>query len=352
MKPIIKKTSKTKGLPPGSLVYVGDKKTENPDISILDYNSKDSKEIKCKKIEECFSYKNKTSITWINIDGLNEEIIPKIGEKFEIHPLVLEDILNTYQRPKIENYGKYIFIVLKMLILDENNNVSIQQISFILSKNMVISFQEKKGDVFDSIRERIRNNKGRIRKRGSDYLVYSLLDSIVDNYFSILEKVSEKIEIIEDKLIENPEPETLQEIHRLKREMIFVRKSIWPLREVINSLYREESKIIKNTTHVFLRDLYDHTIQVIDTVESFRDMISGMLDIYMSSVSNKMNEVMKVLTIFAAIFIPLTFIAGVYGMNFHYMPELGYQIGYPLVLILMLLVGITLLIYFKRKKWL
>lgn len=210
MKHLLKKTSKTKNLPPGSLVYIGDKKTDSPEFSIIDYNSKDFKDIKCKKVEECFTYKNKRSISWINIDGLGEEVISKLGKNFDIHPLVLEDILDTDQRPKIEDYDKYIFIVLKMLRLDEDSNVSIEQISFILTRNMVISFQEIKGDVFDSTRERIRNNKGRIRKMGADYLLYSLIDAIVDNYFLILEKVSEKNEIIEDKLIENPEPETLQ----------------------------------------------------------------------------------------------------------------------------------------------
>ncbi len=353
MRNIIKKTSKTKGLPPGSLVYIGDKKQEKPDISILDYNSKDFKEIKYKKVEDCFSFKNKRSVTWVNIDGINDtDIISKIGKNFDIHSLVLEDILNTDQRPKLEDYDNYIFIVLKMLHLDENNNITIEQISFILTRNMVISFQEMKGDVFDSIRERIRNNKGRIRKMGADYLLYSLIDSIVDNYFLILEKISEKIETIEEELIENPIPETLQEIYRLKREMIFLRKSIWPLREVISGLMREESRLIRKTTNIFLRDLYDHTIQVIDTVESFRDMISGMLDIYMSSVSNKMNEVMKVLTIFAAIFIPLTFIAGVYGMNFTVMPELTWVWGYPMALFIMISVACIMLVYFKRKKWL
>ena len=353
MRHIIKKASKSKDLPPGSLVYIGDKKAEKPEISIIDYTSKDLKEIQCKKIEECFKYKSKRSVTWINIDGIsNTETISKIGKNFDLHPLVLEDILNTDQRPKIEDYGDYIFIVLKMLCHDENNKLSIEQISFILTRNMVISFQETKGDVFNAIRERIRKNKGRIRKMGADYLIYSLIDSIVDNYFSILEKVSEKIEIIEDKLIENPEPELVQDIHKLKREMIFVRKSVWPLREIISGILREESKLIRKTTNVFLKDLYDHTIQVIDTVETFRDIISGMLDIYMTSISNRTNEVMKVLTIFAAIFIPLTFIAGVYGMNFSVMPELNWTWGYPMALIIMISVATVMLIYFKRKKWL
>jgi len=349
----IKKRSKTKGLPPGSLIYTGEKKTEKPEISIIDYNSKNLNEIKCKKVEDCFKYKNRRNVTWINVDGISDtETISKIGKNFDIHPLALEDILDTEQRPKIEDYNEYIFVVLKMLHHDEENNISIEQISFILSKNIVISFQELKGDVFDSIRDRLRNNKGRIRKMGSDYLLYALIDSIIDNYFVILEKVSERIEEIEDDLIKNPEPETLQEIHHLRRQMIFVRKSIWPLREVISSLLREESRLIRKTTLVFLRDIYDHTIQVIDTVETFRDIISGMFEMYMSNISNKTNEVMKVLTIFAAIFIPLTFIAGVYGMNFSIMPELNWRWGYPMAWIIMISVAIVMLFYFKRKKWL
>ena len=242
--------------------------------------------------------------------------------------------------------------VLKMLFIDnKTHETHSEQVSIILGKNFVISFQEKIGDVFDSVRDRIRSGKGRIRKMGADYLAYALIDAIIDNYFTILETISEKVEGIENEVISNPKPEILQQIYNLKREMIFLRKSVWPLREVINGLLREESGLIKKETHIYLRDLYDHTIQVIDSIETFRDMISGMLDIYMSSVSNKMNEVMKVLTIFAAIFIPLTFIAGVYGMNFQYMPELSLTWAYPAVWTVIIIVGLSLLFYFKHKKW-
>ena len=223
--------------------------------------------------------------------------------------------------------------------------------SLILGQNFVISFQEAVGDVFESVRERIRGSKGRIRKMGADYLAYALIDAIVDNYYVILEKIGETIENMQEDIIKNPDPETLQEIYKLKRDMIYLRKSVWPLREVLNGLLREESKLIRKTTHIYLRDLYDHTIQVIDTIETYRDMISGMLDIYMSSISNKMNEVMKVLTIFAAIFIPLTFIAGVYGMNFKHMPELSIPWAYPAVWVIIVLVGVSLLVFFKHKKW-
>ena len=350
----IKKSSKTKGLPPGTLVHIGDKKTEKTEIKVIDYNSRNLNEFVCKKVDDCFSYSKKNSVSWLNIDGVSDiDIIEKIGKNFNIHSLVLEDIVNTDQRPKLEDHEKYVFIVLKMLHYDEvKHETKVEQISFILTRSCVISFQEMKGDVFDAVRERIRSNKGRIRKMGPDYLLYALIDAIVDNYFVILEKIGERIENMEEILVDDPSPKTLQNIYNIKREMVFIRKSVWPLREVISGLVREESRLFRKTTNVFLRDVYDHTIQVIDTVETFRDMVSGMLDIYMSSVSNKMNEVMKVLTIFAAIFIPLTFIAGVYGMNFENMPELGWQWGYPMVWIAIIIVSVSMLLYFKHKKWL
>jgi len=351
---MIKRSSTTIGLPPGSLVHIGEKRDAKVKISVIDYDEKNFEEKEIINAEECFSFKEKSTVTWINVDGVHQvDIVEKIGKYFGLHPLVLEDIVNTGQRPKIEDFEGYIFIVLKMLYNSEKDDeIKAEQISLIFGKNFVLSFQETEGDVFDFVRERIRNSKGRIRKAGSDYLIYSLLDAIVDNYFVVLEKIGEKVEVMEEELVTNPIPETLQSIHNMKREMIFLRKSVWPLREVISGLQRGESNLIQKSTGVYLRDMYDHTIQVIDTIETFRDMISGMLDIYISSVSNKMNEVMKVLTIFAAIFIPLTFIAGVYGMNFQYMPELGLQWGYFIVLFIMLLVGLSLVMFFKRKHWL
>jgi magnesium transporter len=261
--------------------------------------------------------------------------------------------MNTGQRPKMEDFDDYLFIVLKMFHYDEKENeTKTEQVSLILSTNYVISFQESEGDVFDPIRERMRTDRGRIRKMGADYLAYTLIDAIVDNYFMVLEKIGEKIEDIEDELVKNPTPEVLQTIHRLKRELIFLRKSVWPLREVISRLERWESPLINKSIDIYLRDVYDHTIQVIDSLETFRDMLSGMLDIYLSSVSNRMNEVMKVLTIIATIFIPLTLIAGIYGMNFRYMPELDWVWGYPMVYVIMLAISAVMLMYFRRKKWL
>jgi magnesium transporter len=307
-----------------------------------------------KEIDDAFLFKDDKRITWINIEGLQKiSIIEKIGNHFNLHPLVLEDIANTGQRPKMEDYTDYLFVVLNMLqYSEEDKEIKREQVSLILGSNWVISFQETEGDVFDTIRERLRSDKGRIRKMGADYLVYVLMDTIVDNYFAVLEKIGEKIEEIEDEIVTNPSPVTLQTMHDLKRQMIMLRKSIWPLREVINRLERWESKLINESTDIFLRDLYDHTIQVVDAVETFRDMLSGMMDIYMSSVSNRMNEVMKVLTIIATIFLPLTLVAGIYGMNFRIMPELQWEMGYPFALLIMLAVGIIMLIYFKRKNWL
>jgi magnesium transporter len=342
------------GLPPGTLVHIGERKTEEVKITIIDYDEKELQEKEAKKVEECFPFKDKPTVTWVNIDGLQKvQTIEKIGVHFGIHPLVLEDILHTGQRPKAEDLGDYLFIVLKMLYHNEREDAMVgEQVSLLLGPNYVISFQEREGDIFNPIRERIRNSKGHIRKGGADYLAYALLDAIVDHYFVILEKLGEKIESLEEELVTNPRSEILQAIHILKRDLIFLRKSVWPLREVISGLEREGSPLITEPTGIYLRDVYDHTIQVIDTIETYRDMVSGMLDIYLSSLSNRMNEVMKVLTIIATIFIPLTFIAGIYGMNFKFMPELEWHWGYPTALIVMLMVVGFMVMYFRRKRWL
>ena len=352
--PRIFSRAKKAGLPPGTLTYLGDKMGEKPAITFIDYDESRIQEKEAVSIEECFPFKETPTVTWINIDGVHDvELIEKLGNHFELHPLIMEDIVNTQQRPKIDDSGSYIFIVLRMLQYDEDaKEIKSEQVSLILGTNFVLSFQESVGDVFEPVRDRLRKSKGRIRKAGADYLAYALLDAVVDNYFVAMEKLGEIIEDIEDTLVTQPTPNTLQTIHSLKSEAISLRKSVWPLREVISSLERAETPLIKKTTRIYLRDVYDHTIQVIDTVESFRDIVTGMLDIYLSSISNRMNEVMKVLTVFAAIFIPLTFIAGVYGMNFVSMPELSWRWGYPAVLILMSLVAAVLLLYFKRKKWL
>jgi magnesium transporter len=349
-----RKQSKKAGLPPGSLVFTGERKLETARITIIDYDENAFQERQVDRVEECFPFKTTPTVTWINIDGLHEvKIIEDIGTHFGLHPLTLEDILHTGQRPKFEDLDSYLFVVLMMLRFDdESQTVLSEQVSLVLGPNFAISFQENIGDVFEQIRDRIRNAKGRIRKMGADYLMYTLLDAVVDSYFGILEKLGEKIEFLEEELVSNPTDRTLRQIHDLKREMVFLRKSVWPLRELINGLERSESVLIEESTGVYLRDVYDHTIQVIDTVESFRDMVSGMLDIYLSSISNRMNAVMKVLTIIATIFIPLTFVAGIYGMNFEHMPELKWRYGYAAVWLVMLVVAGLMILYFRRKKWL
>jgi magnesium transporter len=346
--------SKRAGLSPGTLIHVGRARTERARIRVIDYAENKLEEKELATIEECFPYRDKPTVTWINVDGVHQiEIIEKIGKHFGLHPLILEDIVNTHQRPKCDDYDDHLFIVLKMLGYDEaRGEVSSEQVSLVLGKNYVISFQETEGDVFDPVRERIRGGKGRIRKMGADYLAYALIDAIVDHYFIILEKLGERIETLEEEMVTDPDVDTLTRTHKLKRQMLVLRKCVWPLREVVSRLERGESTLIRKPTHVFLRDVYDHTIQVIDTIETDRDMLSGLLDLYLSTVSNKMNAVMKVLTIIATIFIPLTFIAGIYGMNFEFMPELHWHWGYPIALLIMLAVGVIMLLFFRKRKWL
>jgi magnesium transporter len=342
------------GLPPGSPVYTGEeKKDEEVCISILDFNEDSFEEKHHVAVEDICAYIDTPSKTWINIDGIHsEDIIKKIGEQFGIHPLILEDIMNPNQRAKLDEHEHHIYLVMKMLSFEEDDNeVKGEQISLVLGDHYVISFQERPGDIFNIIRERIRKGKGRIRKMGADYLAYSLVDTIVDNYFLILEKLGEKIEVLENSLEENPGSEILHELHYLKKEMIYLRKSVWPLREVVNNFERIESGLIKKPTKRYLRDVYDHTIQVIDAVEAFKETLMSLHDAYLSQISYRLNSVMKVLTIIATIFIPLTFIAGIYGMNFKYMPELGWRWGYPFAGIIMLAVVLVMLIFFKKKKW-
>jgi len=354
MPKFIKKRSKKAGLPPGTLVHIGEKMSERTKITVFEFDELSFQEREPENLGECFLFKKEPTVTWVNVHGVHEvEILEKFGNCFGVHPLVMEDILNTDQRPKIENYGEDLFIVLKMLSYDEKKGeISAEQVSLVLRSNAVLSFTEKEKGAFTPIQERLRSGKGRLRKMGADYLAYTLLDNIVDHYFAILEKLSEKIEELEEKLVTNPTTLILQKIQNLKREMIFLRKWVWPLREVISSLERGESSWIQEGTRFYLRDVYDHTIQVMDTVETFREVLSGMMDIYLSSINNRMNAVMKVLTIIATIFMPLTFLAGVYGMNFKHMPELEWQWSYPLLWVFMILIALFMLISFRKKRWL
>ncbi|MCX9026508.1 MAG: magnesium/cobalt transporter CorA [Candidatus Methanoperedens sp.] len=350
---IIKKRSAKSGLPPGTLLHIGDQKMEKTRITLMDYDESHFLEKEVRLVEESFPFKDKPTVTWINIEGIHEiEIIEKIGKYFGVHPLILEDILNTEKRPKMEDFETYIYVTLKILKrIDNSDKILSEQVSLIIGTNFVISLLESKDDIFDPIKDRIRNGKGHIRKMGPDYLAYGLIDAIVDNYFVILEQFGEKIEVMTEELVKNPMPGTLKSLHDTQRELMLLRKSVWPLREVLNNMLRGESTLIHESTLIYLRDVYDHTIEIIDMIEGLRDMVSRMFDIYLSSTSNKLNEIMKVLTIIATIFIPLTFIVGVYGMNFQNMPELKWRWSYPVIWVIMLSVSFLMLNYFRKNKW-
>jgi magnesium transporter len=348
-----KSTIKKAGLPPGSLVHIGNHKPEKTRVTVLDYDVNEFTETEYQNIEDCFFLKDKKTVTWINIDGLqNTEMIAKLGEHFELHPLILEDILNTHHRPKAEPFDNYTFLTLKMLgISKDKKNFTSEQISFILGKTWIITFQERQGDVFDAVRERLRSSLGNLRKTGSDYLLYRLVDTIVDHYFIVTDYFEDISEKLEEEALKNPETQTLQKIQRRKKELANIRKAISPVREAI-SILEKDTKLIKEGTKRYLRDVYEHIIQLNDTIDAQRDFLGNIMDLYLSGVSNRMNEVMKVLTIIATIFIPLTFIAGVYGMNFEFMPELHWKHGYIGVWILMIAIFAGMIFYFKKKKWL
>ena len=346
--------SKKVGQVPGTPVYVGRERAAGVTVTRFEYDESDVSRDTLLAPEESIFLPESTKTSWINVDGVHEvEQIQQICAGFGLHPLVIEDVVHTGQRPKVEEYESNLFIVLRMLRWSaETDQIDDEQVSVILGPSWVLSFQEREGDVFDPVRERLVSNRGRIRKYGPDYLAYALIDAVVDHYFSILETLGDRIESLGEEMTENPKREDLQAIRHLKRELLFMRKSVWPLREVLGSIHRDESELVQESTRPYLRDVYDHTIQIIDTVETFRDMVSGLMDLYLSSISNRMNEVMKVLTIIATIFIPLSFVAGLYGMNFAFMPELQWRFGYFAILGVMFTIGVGMLLYFRRRKWL
>ena len=350
----LKRTADKAGQPPGTLIFTGTQKLQDVTIEVMDFDESGVRELEDATLETALPFKDKPTVTWMNVTGLHDvSLMERIGETFGVHPLAMEDVLSTGQRPKYEDFGDYIFFVLKALHKDESSSeITTEQISLILGGNFVVSFQEIPEDPFNHVRERIRAGRGRIRRAGPDYLAYALIDAIVDHYFVVLESLGDDIEQLGEKVIEDPSPETLGVIQSLRRELSRLRRSIWPLREVVSAFQRTETELVEESTEAYLRDVYDHTIQVVETVESFRDILSGMFDTYLSSVSNRMNEVMKVLTIIATIFIPVTFVAGVYGMNFHFMPELSQPWAYPAALLVMLAIAVAMLSYFRRKKWL
>jgi magnesium transporter len=357
MRKLFQRESEKAGLVPGALVHVGEASTAPVRITVMDYGAERVDEREVASVEECLPYRSSSTVTWINVDGVHRpEIIEAFGQHFGLHALLLEDVMHTEQRPKAEDFGDHLYLVLRMLYdpdeTDDVCEVDSEQVSIVLGPTWVLTFQESEGHIFDPVRMRIRQARGRIRKMGADYLAYALMDMIVDKYFAVLEEFGDYLETLEEALLENPTQNTLAEIRDIKRAIIHVRRAVWPLRDVLSVLLRGEAKLFKKPTLMFLRDLYDHTIRVVDVVETLRELTGGMLDIYMSSVSNRMNEVMKVLTIVATVFIPLTFIAGIYGMNFDTMPELHWAYGYWYVWALMLAVGLVMLVYFRGKKWL
>ncbi|ADN35781.1 magnesium and cobalt transport protein CorA [Methanolacinia petrolearia DSM 11571] len=349
----IAKLSDKSGLPPGTPVYTGERSPDETKIRIFLYTEENYEEKTVLNLDELKDFSAKTGSKWVIITGLaNTQLINDICEFYGMHPLTTEDILNTHQRPKIESFDDYIYIVIKVILPMEDEGIYSEQASIILFKDTIITFLENDDRIFEPLIRRLTASKGRLRKNGNDYLFYAIIDSVVDEYFEIFEIIGERLERIEDSVIISPEPEILEDIYSVRRDLIWLRKSIWPLRDVVAQLSRGEYYLISDNTEIFLRDVHDHLSQISETLETYRDLAAGLLDLYLSGVSNRMNEVMKVLTIIATIFIPLTFIAGLYGMNFSYMPELNHPYAYPGVLLIMLAIAVAMLIYFRKKRWL
>ncbi|WP_020561745.1 magnesium/cobalt transporter CorA [Methylosarcina fibrata] len=342
------------GLPPGSLVHVGEVHDHEHRILMMNFNKSRLEKKTVKAIDEILPHLTPDTVTWVIVDGLKDvSVVDAIGRHFGIHGLVLEDILNTHQRPKFEEFDDYLYIVLKGIALGNHGlNVIYEQISLLVLENIVFTFKEKPDQVLDPIISRLGNGKSHLRGMGTDYLAYIIMDAVVDEYFVLQDSFDETIEAIEDELLVNPTAQTLATIQKIKRELIILRRSVSPLRELLASIQRSDSPLLDERTKRYFTDVYDHAIRIIEAIESYRDLIAGMLDIYLSSISNKMNETMKVLTVFASIFIPLTFIAGVYGMNFDYMPELKWKWSYPVLWSVFILISVLLLQFFKKKKWL
>jgi magnesium transporter len=342
------------GLSPGTLLHIGERRLEKARLELISYTPEQLERYDDLAADSCLEACRQPGLHWVNLLGIHDiPLVEQLGRGFGLNSLALEDLLNTDHRPKAENFGDSLLVILKILsFVAESDQLASEQVSIVLTDKSVLSIQEQPGDVFDGVRERLRSPRGRHRQRSADYLAYSLIDSVVDSYFPVLERLGEILTDIEEELADRPQHATLQRIHALKRDLLIVRKAVWPLREVVSGLEREGSELIDERTIPFLRDLYEHLIQVIDTIEIYRDSVSGLLDLYLSSVSQRTNEIMKVLTVVATIFIPLTFLVGVYGMNFHYMPELQWRWGYPALWLLMVVCAAGMLIVFRRKRWL
>jgi magnesium transporter len=348
---VIRIKTRTEDIAKGAIASLVEKNPKKAKVWVFEYNEGNFKETFPEEPETLVPPKE-GSLIWINVDGLyDKDFIEKICCNFKIHPLVVKDLLNNEVRPKTEDLGDYLFIVMEMLYL-EKNEIIIEHLSIVLGKNFILTFQERPGDVFDPIRDQIRTGKGRLRTSLPDYFVYKFIDAVVNNYFVILDSLRERIENIEENVVLDPNPDMLKVIHLLKKELVFIRKLVWPVRELVNDLQSSESPLIQETTTIYLKDLYYHVLRVVDTIELIHDIVSDTLDIYLSSISVKTNAVMKVLTVIATIFMPLTFLAGIYGMNFHDMPELSTWWGYPMVWFISFSIGISMLLLFWRKKWL
>jgi len=346
--------SEKAGMEPGSLVHVGDVHDHVSSITVINYNAARLEKRTLASVDEIPPYDTPETVTWVIVNGLeNVAVIEAIGRHFNIHALVLEDILNTHQRPKFEEFENYLYIVFKAIALQNDDaSVKYEQISLLLLNNIVFTFKEKPDDILDPIINRLNVPQSHIRSQGGDYLAYVIMDTVIDEYFALQDAFDDLIETVEDELLTNPTHRTMTAIQKIKRELIFLRRSISPLRELLAAIHRSESPLLNERTQHYFTDVYDHTIRIIEALESYRDLISGMLDIYLSSISNKMNETMKVLTVFSTLFIPLTFIAGVYGMNFDYMPELKWKWGYPLLWVIFIVISGFLLMFFRKRKWL
>jgi magnesium transporter len=350
------------GVPPGTVLYVGREADQSVRISLIEFNEKEVHDAVFSDFSECITSSHPGLVRWINVDGVhNTKLIEEICNHFRIHPLTQEDIVNTNQRAKYEDYDNYAVCIMKMIYTiaiesDKSTDarfIAEQLTIILLNNNTVLSFQEaESGDVFDVIRTRIRQGKGRVRKCAADYLCYALIDAVIDSYFSILEEIGDQVEELDEEMTQDPKPHTLHMLYKLKRRMIYIRKAVWPMREMLSLMERTETNLIGQTTYIYLRDAHDHAIRVIDTVETYRDLLGGMMDLYMSSVSNKMNEIMKTLTIITTIFVPLTFLTGVYGMNFDILPGKTNPMGFWELCAIMLILVIGLLYYFRRRKWL
>jgi magnesium transporter len=349
---LVRKKTREPGLPPGTLIMEGLQKLDKSTITVITYNEQVYTERTLDKVEDLSLPEPGNSVSWINIRGIHDvNKISAIGNQLKLHPLTLEDILNTDHRPKYEEFENYIFIVLKLISFnDRQDEVIPEQVSLIIGSNFVASFVEQ-DDPFDPVRKRVFAPGTVIRKMPASYLAYSLIDLVIDSYYTIVEKIGDRIEVLEETLVTNPDTKILYAIHHVKNELVLLRKSVWPMREIVGALERSDTPLIGTSMQIYFRDDYEHIVQIIENTESLRDIVSGMLDIYLSSINNRINAVMKVLTIFASIFIPLTFIASIYGMNFQYMPELGVWWAYPVILLVMAAVAVVMLLYFKRKKW-